>query len=316
MSRRPTFSRETTGRIVLGDFGTGRELDEGRNLRGELAGTPAYFAPEIFDCQPATARSDIYSLGVLLFHLATRDYPVKGRTVAALRAAHKALATVSLRTARPDLPAELTAAIDRALEPDPSHRFPRALDLSRSLSGWRGSRARRSRMRAAAVGVGVAALVLLVLSGLAGRSDSTPATGAPGDRDWVLVTAAINLTGESVLDGTIENALERELSHSSYINVVPRTRVVDVLQLMQRPADSRLDPDTSREVALRDGGIDALVTGRVDKVGDTYGVSVDVTNPADGLRLATISEPPVAVNDLLKAVGRAAIAVRQRLGKA
>lgn len=95
--------RDSTGRIVLGDFGTGRELDEPDIARGGLAGTPAYLAPEIFERKPANPQSDLYSLGALLFHLATRTYPVQGRSLRELRDAHSRAQRASLRSLRPDL---------------------------------------------------------------------------------------------------------------------------------------------------------------------------------------------------------------------
>ena len=64
--------RETGGRLVLMDFGTGEELS-GTN---RLVGTPLYLAPEIFRGQRASVESDIYSLGVLLYYLVTRKFPV------------------------------------------------------------------------------------------------------------------------------------------------------------------------------------------------------------------------------------------------
>ena len=73
--------QETTGRIVLGDFGTGLELEEAEADAVSIAGTPAYLAPEIFHHAPATAASDLYSLGALLFHLATGAYPGPGAIV-------------------------------------------------------------------------------------------------------------------------------------------------------------------------------------------------------------------------------------------
>src|SRR5262245_8682609 len=60
-----------TGRIVLMDFGAGRFL----GTAGGLAGTPLYLAPEVLAGGPPTAASDLYSLGVVLFHLLTGDYP-------------------------------------------------------------------------------------------------------------------------------------------------------------------------------------------------------------------------------------------------
>lgn len=309
--------RDRTGRIVLGDFGTGRELDEALPVRGELAGTPVYLAPEVFAKQPAKAQSDLYSLGVLLFHLATREYPVNGRTMAALRDAHAAREVTSLRTARPDLPDGLTTAIDRALDSDPGRRFTSARELAQTLAKSRERpRATLRRALAATAAVLVLVLVLTAMVGLAWwRFGSPPATVPLGPRDWVLVTAAINRTGNSVLDGTIEYALQRELSQSPVVNVAPRGRVADILRLMRKPPDTLLDSETSREVAMRDGEIRALVTGRVEEVGGAYGVSVDITIPSDGVLIASVSELPVPAGELLKAIGRAAIAVRRRLGE-
>ena len=77
--------REDDGRIVLMDFGTGRELADAGS---DLTGTPLYLAPELFHGQVATRASDVYSLGVLLYHLLTKAFPVEGRTISDVRVAH------------------------------------------------------------------------------------------------------------------------------------------------------------------------------------------------------------------------------------
>src|SRR6185369_16516633 len=61
--------RDAAGRVVLGDFGTGLELDDDESSEAALAGTPVYLAPEVLNGEAASPRSDVYSLGVLLFHL-------------------------------------------------------------------------------------------------------------------------------------------------------------------------------------------------------------------------------------------------------
>ena len=70
--------REEGGRTVLMDFGAGTELATGLRKPLDTAGTPLYLAPELFDGRPATRASDIYSLGVLLYRMVTREYPVDG----------------------------------------------------------------------------------------------------------------------------------------------------------------------------------------------------------------------------------------------
>jgi tetratricopeptide (TPR) repeat protein len=124
--------RAGDGRVVLMDFGAGRELVE--RAASDLTGTPLYLAPEVLGGAPATVRSDIYSLGVLLFHLLTGHYPVKGRTIAEVRRAHDAGDRVALRSVRPDVPSPLARAIDRATAPNPSDRYQRAEELGAALA--------------------------------------------------------------------------------------------------------------------------------------------------------------------------------------
>jgi Tol biopolymer transport system component len=123
--------REVSGRLVLGDFGTGREVDL-ETVDTALAGTPVYLAPEIFEGQPATAQSDLYSLGVLLFHLATGSYPVLGQSIRELREAHRLRSSSRTRPALSVAPA-LMAVIDRALSSDPGDRFGSAEAMANAL---------------------------------------------------------------------------------------------------------------------------------------------------------------------------------------
>src|SRR5205814_3993374 len=101
----------------------------------ELAGTPLYLAPEVLDGQPASPASDTYSLGVLLYHLATGAFPVRGRSLRDLRDAHARRTHISPPAIRPNLPVPLAAVIERAIDSDPSKRYHRAVDLERALEG-------------------------------------------------------------------------------------------------------------------------------------------------------------------------------------
>src|SRR5204863_261297 len=110
--------REAGGRIVMLDFGTGGEIDVESGAR-RLKGTPAYMAPELFDGAGATVRSDIYSLGVLLFFLVTGSHPVPGRSLAEIRASHVAGRRRLLSDLRPDLPPHFVKIVECALAPAP-----------------------------------------------------------------------------------------------------------------------------------------------------------------------------------------------------
>ncbi len=119
--------RAAGGRTVLMDFGTGKDLVTEAEVSGsggdDFAGTPLYVAPEVFEGQPRTKRSEIYSLGVLLYHLVTDAYPVEGKTRAELERAHRNGERKFLRDARPDLPDDFVYAVERALSVNPQERY-------------------------------------------------------------------------------------------------------------------------------------------------------------------------------------------------
>ena len=160
----------------------------------------------------------------------------------------------------------------------------------------------------------VGALVLLVAASLLWRPPS-PAPPPAQEPGWVLVTAVENRSGNPLLDGTLEYALERELSNSRSVKVVPRQRVQDALRLLRKPPDAKLDAALGREVCLRDGDIQALLTGRVEKLGSTYVLSVQVVDPARDATLASFSEEDRAETEMAAAVRRLASRVREALGE-
>ncbi len=135
------------------------------------------------------------------------------------------------------------------------------------------------------------------------------------ERDWVLIANFDNRTGESLFDGTLEYALERELSNSRFVNVVPRERINDALRLMRNPLDTTIDSAVAREVALRDGGIRALLTGGVEKLDSTYVLSVALMNPSEGITVASFSEDAQGQQNVVLAVRRLSNRLRETLGE-
>jgi serine/threonine-protein kinase len=141
------------GRIVLMDFGTGRESTD--DSATDIAGTPLYLAPELFQGAAATKQSDIYSIGVLLFRLLTGTYPVRAASMSELRGAHEGGRRITMQEAMPSLPAALARAIDRAIDPLPARRWVDADAFRLALM-----KARSSRVKALLLGGGIAALAV------------------------------------------------------------------------------------------------------------------------------------------------------------
>lgn len=120
--------RQEGGRTVLMDFGAGRALLDDTAPSGlrHVVGTPMYLAPEVLDGHAATPSSDIYSLGVLLYHLVTGTYPVSGHSLTEIVEAHKRSERRHLRDARPDLPDDFVRIVEQATAIDPARRFATA----------------------------------------------------------------------------------------------------------------------------------------------------------------------------------------------
>jgi serine/threonine protein kinase len=128
--------RDRNGRIVLMDFGTGRARDLADDTPvADLAGTPLYMAPELFRHERASAQSDVYSMGVLLYRLVTGSFPVVARSLAQVREGHAKGSVRRLRDERSDLPATFVHIVERALSPEPTRRYESAGALELALTG-------------------------------------------------------------------------------------------------------------------------------------------------------------------------------------
>jgi serine/threonine-protein kinase len=146
------------GRVVLMDFGTGRDLRDTSPV--DLAGTPLYLAPELLSHHAPTVRSDIYSVGVLLYHLLTGSYPVKGQTLRDLRLAHQRRARGDVRPVQPRLAPRLARIAERAIDPIAERRYPSARALGQDLARLRPY----SRPARLAFGCATAAACLVVIA--------------------------------------------------------------------------------------------------------------------------------------------------------
>jgi eukaryotic-like serine/threonine-protein kinase len=122
--------REDGGRILLMDFGL--SLDE--HDPHALGGTPAYMAPELFAEGKASVASDIYAMGVLLYHLLTAKYPVDAPTLPEFAALHQTNKRRSLYEERTDVPDQLVGVIETATRRNPAERFQSAGQMLSALS--------------------------------------------------------------------------------------------------------------------------------------------------------------------------------------
>lgn len=125
--------REDGGRLVLMDFGAGMPRAENQ-VPPRLTGTPLYIVPEVLAGAEPSVQSDIYGLGVLLFHLVTGEFPIAGRSYDELRRAHRDGAVRRLRDVAPAVPAWFVRVVERALAPHPQDRYATVGELEKALA--------------------------------------------------------------------------------------------------------------------------------------------------------------------------------------
>ena len=126
------------GGAIVADFGIARALDvagdKPQTETGLALGTPAYMSPEQGSADShLDGRTDIYSLGVVLYEMLAGQPPFTGRTSQAILARHVIDPVLALRTVRPTVPPALEGAVRRALAKVPADRFPSAAALSSAL---------------------------------------------------------------------------------------------------------------------------------------------------------------------------------------
>ncbi len=120
--------------VKLADFGVARADDATQTRTGVILGTPAYMAPEQLAGAAAEPRSDLYSLGVVLFELLTARRPYEADSMGELLRQVATLQVPDLRQWRPELPAQLAFEVAKALAKDPAARHRDGDQLADALA--------------------------------------------------------------------------------------------------------------------------------------------------------------------------------------
>jgi serine/threonine protein kinase len=256
--------RETGGRIVLMDFGTGEEFKRS-GTASRLAGTPLYLAPEILAGGTATASSDLYALGVLLFYLVTGQFPIAAATFDDLVAAHARGDVRRLRDLRPDLPDAFVRAVERALAPSPAARYSSAGAMETALResiaatgpALRAGEDRRSAKSwwTIAASLTLAALIALLAILISGWRGSSPSIGSSIDELAVMPLA--DKSG-GVAPSYLADALTAELI--SALGQIRSLKITSDDSVLRLRGTTRPIGDIAQSL-----GVDAVLEGSISR---------------------------------------------------
>ncbi|HTA67353.1 MAG TPA: protein kinase [Bryobacteraceae bacterium] len=267
------------------DFGLAKSgTDETATASHMLLGTPAYMAPEQKEGKPADARSDIHSFGCVLYEMLT------GARVG------------SLRKRIPSR--KLERIVSRCLEEDPERRWQSAAELERELGKVATTSSPWKIVSAAAV------ILAIVAAAYAYLHRAPKLTG----KDTVVLGDFENKTGDPVFDQTLRQGLAAQLEQSPFLKLVSDQQIQQGLRFMNRPPETRLTPEVSREICERTGG-SAVLEGSIAGLGSQYVLWLRARNCQTGEVLAEEQAQTASKEKVLDALSRIAIQIRTRLGE-
>ena len=291
------------GRLKLMDFGIARVLGEERVTRaGQLIGTPEYMSPEQVEGREVDGRSDIYSLGVILYEMMTGRVPFTGDTPLSVAVKQKTERPANPRKLNPQIPQEISRVILRCLEKDKALRFQnaellmdelaeieKALPKTDKVVPERMTRSTKqitvkfslSKMLIPALVLIGLALITLVGWRMIARQDVALFAA---DKPSLAVMHFENNTGDAALQHwrkALSDLLIADLNQSRFLQILSGERLYDIMEELNLLTSSTYSSDDLREVAER-GGVRYVLVGQMTKAGETLRLNTTLLEASSG----------------------------------
>jgi eukaryotic-like serine/threonine-protein kinase len=317
------------GRASVMDFGIARSVEAGGMTQtGSLVGTPEYMSPEQVMGEHVDVRSDLFTLGVILYELLTGAMPYKADTVqSAMFKRTRELPKPPIEV-DPTVPRMLSDITKKCLQIDPNRRYQTAAEIRADLEAWQGggTRARvgvvpreapsllRPALKWYALGGAALAVVVGAVWFLRGNLFTALSTQSSSTPDVSLAVLPFrNASGDQGLDwlgSSVAETLSTDVGQSSHLLVVPSERVSQIFRDLRLTSDVEYDPPTIQRVA-EFSNADNLVWGHYAKFGDQIRIDATVQDIKRG-RTTAFTESATE-NNILTAIDKLAGDVRSNL---
>jgi serine/threonine protein kinase len=267
-----------------------RQVDAMLTKPGSTVGTVAYMSPEQLRGEELDARTDLVSLGLVLYEMAAGRPAFAGATSAVISAAILHDQPPAPSRVRPAVPARLDDAILKAIDKDRGLRYQHAAELRTDLQRLkRDSGSARAEDRSAPeppppVGrrwrvIGPAVAAVIAAAGAFAYFSSLRAVKLT-DKDTIVLADFVNTTGDPVFDATLRQGLAIQLKQSPFLSLVSEERIHRVLPLMGQPPNAPLTPAIAREICERTSSA-AVLEGSIASLGSTsWGCAPRAAAPA------------------------------------
>jgi tetratricopeptide (TPR) repeat protein len=291
---------------TAGDDAETQTIEQSLTGAGRIVGTVTHMSPEQIRAQPLDGRTDIFSLGVVLYEMATGKLPFEGAGVGAI--------FDSILNRDPDLsniPPALRGIVGRCLQKDRELRYASARDLAADLQRGVASAGRAGFPRRWKIALPA------VVGALAATAAGYFYPHRPPkltDKDTILVADFSNRAGDPIFDDTLRQGLEVQLQESPFLSLVSSDRIQKTLQLMGKPIATPLTGTVARDVCERTNSA-AMLEGSISSLGTQYLLGLKALNCRTG---ALILQQQVQVGrkeDVIGALTQVAARFRKAAGE-
>ncbi|MDH5385972.1 MAG: tetratricopeptide repeat protein, partial [Candidatus Aminicenantes bacterium] len=309
------------GNVRIMDFGIARSLEsKGITGAGVMIGTPEYMSPEQVEGKEVDQRSDVYSLGVILYEMVTGKVPFEGDTPFIIGVKQKSEIPRDPKELNTQIPEDLSRVIMRCLEKDKELRYQSANELRSELTNIEKGIPTTERVvpkrkpltsREITVTFGLKKLfipaliviaIVIIAVAIWQLLLKKEVTILPEDKQSIAVISFENQTGDNTYDHLrkiIPNLLITSLEQSGYFQVATWERMHDLLKQLGKEDVEFIDRDLGFELCRMEG-IKAIILGSFGKAGDMFATDLKVLDVESKSLLKSASSKGKGVDSILE----------------